>query len=75
MVRRAVHEAIGGFDETTKTAWRIDFPARAMGYWGSTIPEYLTGTGRSRIPIAGPPCRSASDIVSSCNTVSSCGIE
>ncbi|MBP1691229.1 MAG: glycosyl transferase group 1 [Bacteroidetes bacterium] len=44
MVRRAVHAALGGFDESTRDGledWDFWLHAAAMGYWGSTIPEYL----------------------------------
>ncbi|MCC6396857.1 MAG: glycosyltransferase [Bacteroidetes bacterium] len=44
MVRRSVHEAIGGFDETTRDGledWEYWLHAASTGVWGSTIPEYL----------------------------------
>ncbi len=44
MVRRSVHEAIGGCDETIRGGmedWDFWVRAAAQGHWGGTIPEYL----------------------------------
>lgn len=44
LIRRAVHEAVGGYDESDRGGladWRFWLQCASRGYWGSTIPEYL----------------------------------
>lgn len=44
MVRRSVHQAAGGYDESNREGfedWNFWFRCADKGYWGSTIPEYL----------------------------------
>jgi glycosyltransferase involved in cell wall biosynthesis len=43
-VRKSVHNAVGGFDETIRGGledWEFWMRCAAHGYWGATIPEYL----------------------------------
>ncbi|MFZ0534395.1 MAG: glycosyltransferase [Anaerolineales bacterium] len=44
VVRKSVHRAVGGFDETMRGGledWEFWIRCAARGYWGSTVPEYL----------------------------------
>ena len=44
MIRRSVHRAIGGFDETIRAGmedWEFWLRAAEHGHWGCTIPEYF----------------------------------
>ena len=44
MIRRAVHDAAGGYDESNRGGledWDFWIRCAAAGYWGRTIPEYL----------------------------------
>lgn len=44
MVRKAVHTAVGGFDETIRGGfedWDFWLRCANAGYWGGTVPEYL----------------------------------
>lgn len=44
MIRREVHERIGGFDETIRGGmedWEFWLRAASSGHWGATIPEFL----------------------------------
>ena len=44
MLRRSVHESVGGCDETIRAGmedWDFWVRCASMGYWGGTIPEYL----------------------------------
>jgi len=44
MVRKSVHEAVGGFDESIRGGledWEFWMRCAAQGYWGATIPEFL----------------------------------
>lgn len=44
MIRRSVHEGVGGCDETIRAGmedWDFWVRCAAMGHWGGTIPEYL----------------------------------
>lgn len=44
MIRREVHEAVGGCDETIRGGmedWDFWIRCASMGHWGGTIPEYL----------------------------------
>lgn len=44
MVRRSVLERTGGFDEATRGGledWDFWLHAASLGFWGSTVPEYL----------------------------------
>ena len=44
IVRKAVHEAVGGFDEDLDAGfaeWDFWMRCAAHGYWGGTIPEFL----------------------------------
>ena len=44
MIRRSVHEAAGGFDESIRGGfedWDYWFRCAAAGHWGDTVPEYL----------------------------------
>jgi glycosyltransferase involved in cell wall biosynthesis/glycogen synthase len=44
MVRKSVHEAVGGFDESIRGGledWEFWMRCASQGYWGETIPEYL----------------------------------
>jgi len=44
LVRKAVHQAIGGFDESNRGGledWDFWLKAAAHGHWGSTIPEFF----------------------------------
>ena len=43
-VRRSVHEAVGGYDETIRGGledWDFWLHCASEGYWGTTLPEYL----------------------------------
>ncbi len=45
MVRRSVHEAVGGYDESIRGGmedWDFWLRCGARGFWGATIPEYLS---------------------------------
>jgi glycosyltransferase involved in cell wall biosynthesis len=45
MVRKSVHAAVGGYDETMRQGledWDFWLHCADAGYWGQTIPEYLT---------------------------------
>jgi len=45
VVRKSVHKAVGGFDETIRGGledWDFWMRCAAHGYWGATVPEYLT---------------------------------
>jgi glycosyltransferase involved in cell wall biosynthesis len=44
VVRKSVHKAVGGFDETIHGGledWEFWMRCAAHGYWGATVPEYL----------------------------------
>jgi glycosyltransferase involved in cell wall biosynthesis len=44
MIRKAVHQAVGGYDETIREGvedWDFWLRCANHGYWGETIPEYL----------------------------------
>jgi glycosyltransferase involved in cell wall biosynthesis/GT2 family glycosyltransferase len=44
VVRKSVHKAVGGFDETIRGGledWEFWMRCAANGYWGATVPEYL----------------------------------
>ncbi|MGE0683167.1 MAG: glycosyltransferase [Candidatus Binatia bacterium] len=44
MIRKAVYEAVGGYDETIRAGledWDFWLRCASHGYWGGTIPEYL----------------------------------
>lgn len=44
MVRKSVHEAVGGYDESNREGfedWNFWFRCADKGYWGSTVPEFL----------------------------------
>ena len=44
MVRREVHSAVGGYDESNRAGledWDFWLHCAAHGYWGATVPEYL----------------------------------
>jgi glycosyltransferase involved in cell wall biosynthesis len=44
VVRKSVHKAVGGFDETIRGGledWEFWMRCAAHGYWGATVPEYL----------------------------------
>lgn len=44
MIRRSVHQLVGGCDETIRAGmedWDFWVRCAAMGHWGGTIPEYL----------------------------------
>ena len=44
MIRKSVHEIVGGFDETLRDGledWDFWMRCAARGIWGATIPEYL----------------------------------
>ena len=44
VVRKSVHKAVGGFDETIRGGledWEFWMRCAAHGYWGATLPEYL----------------------------------
>ena len=44
MVRKSVHEAVGGFDESIRGGledWEFWMRCAAQGYWGATVPEFL----------------------------------
>jgi glycosyltransferase involved in cell wall biosynthesis len=44
MVRKAVHQAIGGYDESNRDGledWDFWLRCASFGHWGGTIPEYL----------------------------------
>ena len=44
MVRKSVHKAVGGFDESNRGGledWEFWMRCAALGYWGATIPEFL----------------------------------
>lgn len=56
MIRRGVHERLGGYDETLRTGpddWDFWVRAGATGVWGSTIPEYLDWYRRRRSGVVG----------------------
>jgi len=43
-IRKAVHQAVGGYDETVRGGledWDFWLRCANQGYWGGTIPEYL----------------------------------
>ena len=43
-VRRSVHQAVGGYDETTRDGledWDFWLHCADEGHWGTTLPEYL----------------------------------
>ncbi len=43
-IRKAVHEAVGGYDEAIREGledWDFWLRCASLGYWGGTIPEYL----------------------------------
>ena len=43
-VRRRVHQAVGGYDETNRAGledWDFWLRCASQGYWGTTLPEYL----------------------------------
>ncbi len=45
MVRRSVHAAVGGYDETLRQGledWDFWLHCADAGHWGQTVPEYLT---------------------------------
>ena len=45
LMRRDVFESVGGYDETLRRGledWEFWLRCAAAGYWGATIPEYLT---------------------------------
>ncbi len=44
MVRKVVHTQVGGFDENIRGGledWEFWIRSAALGFWGTTIPEYL----------------------------------
>jgi glycosyltransferase involved in cell wall biosynthesis/GT2 family glycosyltransferase len=44
LVRRAIYQAVGGFDESTNGGledWDFWLKCANAGYWGGTVPEYL----------------------------------
>ena len=44
VVRKSVHSAVGGFDETIRGGledWEFWMRCAHHGYWGATVPEYL----------------------------------
>ncbi len=44
VVRRSVHQAVGGYDETIRGGledWDFWLHCASEGYWGTTLPEYL----------------------------------
>lgn len=44
LIRKSVHQAVGGFDETIRGGfedWDFWLRCANAGYWGATIPEYL----------------------------------
>jgi len=44
LVRKSVHEAVGGFDEGSRGGledWEFWMRCAAQGYWGATVPEFL----------------------------------
>ena len=44
IVRRSVHKAVGGFDETIRGGledWEFWMRCADHGYWGATVPEFL----------------------------------
>lgn len=44
MIRREVHEAVGGYDESIRGGledWDFWLRCAAAGFWGATIPEFL----------------------------------
>lgn len=44
MIRRAVHQAVGGFDETMRDGledWDFWLRCANAGHWGATVPEFL----------------------------------
>lgn len=44
MVRKSVHQAVKGYDESIRDGledWDFWLRCASVGYWGSTIPEYL----------------------------------
>jgi glycosyltransferase involved in cell wall biosynthesis len=44
MIRRDVHNGVGGFDEETRGGledWEFWLKCAARGFWGATVPEYL----------------------------------
>lgn len=44
MLRKSVHQAVGGFDETIRGGledWEFWMRCASRGIWGATIPEYL----------------------------------
>jgi glycosyltransferase involved in cell wall biosynthesis len=44
MIRKEVHAAVGGYDETIREGfedWEFWLRCASNGYWGGTIPEYL----------------------------------
>jgi glycosyltransferase involved in cell wall biosynthesis len=44
MVRKSVHQAVKGYDESIRDGledWDFWLRCASLGYWGSTIPEYL----------------------------------
>jgi len=44
MIRKKVHEAVGGYDETIRGGledWDFWLRCASFGFWGSTVPEYL----------------------------------
>lgn len=44
LIRRAVHQAVGGFDETIRGGfedWDFWLRCASHGFWGGTVPEFL----------------------------------
>ncbi len=44
MIRQAVHQDVGGYDETNRDGledWDFWLRCASSGYWGGTVPEYL----------------------------------
>lgn len=44
LIRKAVHAAVGGYDETIREGledWDFWLRCANLGYWGGTLPEYL----------------------------------